>query len=102
MVSSQHDSRNHARRHCRNPLADRVVPGFPAALLVRRRDCLPLVALHEVCAVNSALSELAANTLLVVGALFPIVNPLGNTPIFLTLTRDLSGPGAPNSHGPSL
>lgn len=44
-------------------------------------------------AVNSALSELAANTLLVVGALFPIVNPLGNTPIFLSLTRGLSGQG---------
>jgi len=43
--------------------------------------------------VNSAFSELAANTLLVVGALFPIVNPLGNTPIFLTLTRGLSGHG---------
>ncbi len=28
-----------------------------------------------------------------VGALFPIVNPLGNTPIFLTLTRGLSGSG---------
>ena len=42
---------------------------------------------------NSALSELAGNTLLVVGALFPIVNPLGNTPIFLTLTRGLSGQG---------
>ena len=42
---------------------------------------------------NSALSELAASTLLVVGALFPIVNPLGNTPIFLSLTRGLSGPG---------
>jgi multiple antibiotic resistance protein len=51
------------------------------------------VAPHEVCAVNSALSELAANTLLVVGALFPIVNPLGNAPIFLTLTRGLSGQG---------
>ena len=48
---------------------------------------------REVCAVNSALSELAANTLLVVGALFPIVNPLGNTPIFLTLTHGLSGQG---------
>src|SRR4029077_475907 len=46
-----------------------------------------------VCAVNSAFSELAGNTLLVVGALFPIVNPLGNTPIFLTLTRGLSGQG---------
>jgi multiple antibiotic resistance protein len=45
------------------------------------------------CVVNSALRELAANTLLVVGALFPIVNPLGNTPIFLTLTRGLSGQG---------
>jgi multiple antibiotic resistance protein len=51
------------------------------------------LAQHEVCAVNSALSELTANTLLVVGALFPIVNPLGNTPIFLTLTRGLSGQG---------
>jgi multiple antibiotic resistance protein len=29
----------------------------------------------------------------VVGALFPIVNPLGNTPIFLTLTRGLSAAG---------
>lgn len=43
--------------------------------------------------VNSAFSELAGNTLLVVGALFPIVNPLGNTPIFLSLTRGLSGQG---------
>jgi multiple antibiotic resistance protein len=42
---------------------------------------------------NSAVSELTANTLLVVGALFPIVNPLGNTPIFLSLTRGLSGQG---------
>jgi len=43
--------------------------------------------------VTSPFSELAANTLMVVGALFPIVNPLGNTPIFLTLTRGLSGQG---------
>src|ERR1700741_471584 len=42
---------------------------------------------------NRGLGELAANTLLVVGALFPIVNPLGNTPIFLSLTRGLSGQG---------
>ena len=42
---------------------------------------------------NHAFNELVRNTLLVVGALFPIVNPLGNTPIFLTLTRGLSGPG---------
>ena len=42
---------------------------------------------------TSPFSELAENTLLVVGALFPIVNPLGNTPIFLTLTRGLSGQG---------
>jgi multiple antibiotic resistance protein len=40
-----------------------------------------------------ALSDLVKNTLLVVGALFPIVNPIGNTPIFLTLTRGLSGHG---------
>jgi multiple antibiotic resistance protein len=53
----------------------------------------PPGAPHQVCAVNSALGELTANTLLVVGALFPIVNPLGNTPNFLTLTRGLSGPG---------
>lgn len=42
---------------------------------------------------NGTLSELAASTLLVVGALFPIVNPLGNVPIFLTLTNGLSGQG---------
>jgi multiple antibiotic resistance protein len=43
--------------------------------------------------VTGAFSQMVASTLLVVGALFPIVNPLGNTPIFLTLTRGLSGPG---------
>jgi multiple antibiotic resistance protein len=39
------------------------------------------------------LTALAKYTLLVVGALFPIVNPLGNTPIFLSLTRGLSSKG---------
>ncbi len=42
---------------------------------------------------NRALSDLISSTLLVVGALFPIVNPLGNTPIFLSLTRGLSDRG---------
>ena len=42
---------------------------------------------------TDALSELTRNTLLIVGALFPIVNPIGNTPIFLTLTRGLSSRG---------
>src|SRR5277367_2967196 len=41
----------------------------------------------------AAESELVKNTLLVVGAMFPIVNPIGNTPIFLSLTRGLSGHG---------
>src|SRR4051795_10944817 len=40
-----------------------------------------------------ALGDLAKYTLLVVGALFPIVNPIGNTPIFLSLTRGLSSHG---------
>jgi multiple antibiotic resistance protein len=31
-------------------------------------------------------------TLLFISALFPIVNPLGGSPIFLALTRDYSGP----------
>ena len=39
------------------------------------------------------LRDLAKNTLLIVGALFPIVNPIGNTPIFLSLTRGLSSHG---------
>src|SRR5580658_9372563 len=39
------------------------------------------------------LSDLAKYTLLVVGALFPIVNPVGNTPIFLSLTRGLTSQG---------
>jgi multiple antibiotic resistance protein len=38
-------------------------------------------------------SDVAKYTLLVVGALFPIVNPIGNTPIFLSLTRGLSSRG---------
>lgn len=42
---------------------------------------------------NGALSDLVKNILLVVGALFPIVNPIGNTPIFLSLTRGLSDHG---------
>lgn len=42
---------------------------------------------------NAALSDLTRDTLLVVGALFPIVNPIGNTPIFLSLTRGLSERG---------
>src|ERR1051325_2864262 len=42
---------------------------------------------------DGALGDLAKNTLLVVGALFPIVNPVGNTPIFLSLTRGLSDLG---------
>jgi multiple antibiotic resistance protein len=40
-----------------------------------------------------ALSDLVKNTLLIVGALFPIVNPIGNTPIFLSLTHGLSAEG---------
>ncbi len=40
---------------------------------------------------TGALSDLTKNTFLIVGALFPIVNPIGNTPIFLTLTQGLSG-----------
>jgi multiple antibiotic resistance protein len=40
-----------------------------------------------------ALSDLVKNTLLVVAALFPIVNPIGNTPIFLSLTHGLSAHG---------
>jgi multiple antibiotic resistance protein len=40
-----------------------------------------------------SLSAVVRYTLLVVGALFPIVNPIGNTPIFLSLTRGLSSRG---------
>ena len=42
---------------------------------------------------SGSLADLTKYTLLVVGALFPIVNPIGNTPIFLSLTRGLSGHG---------
>src|SRR5579864_4218598 len=47
----------------------------------------------EAAMMTSALTDLVKNTLLVVGALFPIVNPIGNTPIFLSLTRGLSASG---------
>jgi multiple antibiotic resistance protein len=43
--------------------------------------------------IPGALGDLAKNTLMVIGALFPIVNPIGNTPIFLSLTRGLSSHG---------
>ncbi len=33
------------------------------------------------------MSELAKTVLLIVSALFPIVNPLGSSPIFLSLTQ---------------
>jgi multiple antibiotic resistance protein len=36
------------------------------------------------------LLEIAKTTLLILGALFPIVNPLGGSPIFLALTQDYS------------
>lgn len=36
------------------------------------------------------MNELARASLLTIGALFPIVNPLGNAPIFLSLTRGFS------------
>ena len=35
---------------------------------------------------QTGLAQFVRNVLLIVGALFPIVNPLGNVPIFLTLT----------------
>src|SRR5271168_1086565 len=36
---------------------------------------------------ETGIAEFAKTTFLMIGALFPIVNPLGNVPIFLTLTR---------------
>ena len=42
---------------------------------------------------KSNFSQLVASTLLVAGALFPIVNPLGNAPIFLLLSRGVSDQG---------
>src|SRR6267154_6578071 len=38
---------------------------------------------------HDALAELIRTTLLIIGALFPIVNPPENIPIFLTLTSGL-------------
>src|SRR5580700_10616913 len=40
-----------------------------------------------------ALAALIKYTLLIVGALFPIVNPIGSAPFFLTLTRGISREG---------
>lgn len=41
----------------------------------------------------AALTNLVKSTFLVFAALFPIVNPVGNTPIFLSLTRGMSSYG---------
>src|SRR5215469_15848463 len=35
--------------------------------------------------------QIAKSILLVISALFPIVDPIGGSPIFLSLTRDYSG-----------
>jgi multiple antibiotic resistance protein len=42
---------------------------------------------------NGPVSDLVKNGLLIVGALFPIVNPIGSAPIFLSLTRGVSERG---------
>ena len=39
---------------------------------------------------RQAMNEVVKHTILIVGALFPIVNPLGGTPIFLSMTQDYS------------
>jgi hypothetical protein len=39
---------------------------------------------------RSGLLDLLRTSLLIIGALFPIVNPLGNAPIFLALTWGFS------------
>src|SRR5262249_23182738 len=48
---------------------------------------------NERCVLSTAIRQVTASALLVAGTLFPIVNPLGNAPIFLTLTRGLSEQG---------
>jgi len=62
---------------------------------MEREDCgqACLAASIEGRVVRNGFSELVASTLLVVGALFPIVDPLGGVPIFLVLTRGLSDQG---------
>lgn len=42
---------------------------------------------------HTLIKEFTGSALLLVGALLPIVNPLGNAPIFLSLTRGLSAQG---------
>lgn len=42
---------------------------------------------------NDLIKEMTESALLVAAALFPIVNPLGNAPIFVTLTRGVSPTG---------
>lgn len=42
---------------------------------------------------SHSLNQVVATLLLVVAALFPIVNPLGNAPIFLILTRGVTAQG---------
>jgi len=43
---------------------------------------------YTLSARGNALLETAKNILLILSALFPIVNPLGGSPVFLALTRD--------------
>lgn len=63
--------------------------GFPSrASAVSRGTCFPrLYSLPE-----NFLLEVAKSILLIVSALFPIVNPIGGSPVFLALTPDYTTP----------
>ena len=39
---------------------------------------------------DGIVGEVVGSTLVVIATLFPVVNPLGNTPIFLSLTDGLT------------
>ena len=53
------------------------------------RNAVSIAALYSV-RLEVGVKEILESTILILGALFPIVNPLGNSPIFLMLTRNSS------------
>ena len=73
-----------------------VIPSLPGQtpLIVRKfRTNLGLPASSDILAgLEAAVLEVLKSTILFVTTLFPVVNPLGGAPIFLTLTRDYSTP----------
>ena len=78
---------DHTQRHVGQAITTAKILMAERAGTFALGQCSDILAHPE-----DALLEAIKTTLLFLSALFPIVNPLGGSPIFLTLTRDYTPP----------